>query len=156
MKTSNILKIAIPSAIIVGGLFLVNKVQDYKKVIDQMIIDIYQIKKLRTSNARFYFDIDLSIKNPTNIDFSISTFGLIKIKKITLFYKNTEIGSANSEMTEFSLPKNGVTIIKNITIELLLVNLINEFFEKGLDTNPNNYSAVIEIEALNNTYTITQ
>lgn len=156
MKTSNFLKIAIPSAIIVGGLFAFNKAKDYKKVIDEMIIDIYQIKNLRSKNARVYFDVDLSVKNPTDIDFTISSFGLLKIKKITLFYKGNEIGSANSELTSFALPKNDTVIIKNIPVEIILINVINQYFTQGFDTDAKNYTAVIEIEALNQTFVITQ
>lgn len=133
-------------------LFAFKKKSDYSKVIEQMTFFIRSIRNLRMKNAKIYVDFDLEFFNPTEFDFDVFTAGMIKLKRINLFHtaagKTTKIGTALSDLTSFSLPAKSNFTVSNITIELLLLNVANQFLNEGLDTNINNYHVTIEIEAL--------
>ena len=79
---------------------------------------------------------------------------MIKVKQIKLFYKNALIGSAFSNATKFELPAKSEFVITGVTLELLYLDIINQFLGSGIDTNVNNYQVHTIIEALGKTWII--
>jgi hypothetical protein len=139
-------------------LFALKKKSDFTKVIENMIITIPNIRNLRLRGDKILATIDLSFHNPTEYDMTILTAGLIKLKQIGLFYKGKPIGTAitTSDLMSFELPAQKSFLVKNITVELLYLTLINQWLTSGLDTDVKNYKVHIVLEALGKTWIIEQ
>ena len=137
-------------------LFAFKKKSDYSKVIQEMKLDVRNVRNLRTRNAKLYVDIDLGLHNPTVYDFDPYTAGVIKVKQIKLFHNKKELGNAFSDITEISLPAKSNFLITNIQVELLFLNIIDELLNGTLDSNMQNYQVHIYIEALGKTWIVEQ
>lgn len=135
-------------------LFAFKKKKDFSKVLEQMTIDMRSIRNLRQSNGKVYFNFDLGFHNPTEYDLILYTAGLIKLRKIEVYYGNKLFGSTTSEVTKFELPAKSNYLISNIQTELLLLNVVKQFLSGGLDTNPDSYKIQITVEALGKTWII--
>ena len=135
-------------------LFAFKKKADFTKVIEKMTFDLRKIRQLHTSNGKFYFDFDLGFHNPTEYDMTLYTAGLIKLKKIAVSYKGKLLGATTSEVTKFELPAKSNYLVTDIKAELLLLNVVSQFLNGGIDTNIENYQIQITIEALGKTWII--
>lgn len=155
MEGKTILKV-LGGAAIVSTLFAFKKKNDFSKVMEQMTMDIRNIHKLRTSGGKLYMNVDIGFHNPTNYDMTIITAGMIKVKKIQLLYKKVVIGNAYSNTTEFELPAKSNYLITDIQVELLFLNIIDQFLKGGLDSNVDNYQIHTTIEALGKTWVVEQ
>jgi hypothetical protein len=162
MQGSTILKV-LGGAAVVTTLFAFKKKGDFSKVIEQMTMDIRNIRNLKpknlfSPNAGVSVDIDIAFHNPTQYDMTAYTAGTIDIQKIQVFYKGTLLGNAVSKAGEnkFELPAYGNYLIPNITVDLLLLNIVNQFMNGGLDTNVDNYKVVITVQALGKTWIVEQ
>ena len=143
---------------ILGGLaltstlFAFKKRNDFAKVIESMTYDIRNIRNLRLRSGKLFLNLDLGFHNQTDLDMTIYTAGLIKLKSIKLFYKGKEMGSTIIDAAQFELPAKSNYLIENIEIELLLLNFVNQMLNFGLDTEVKNYSLELTIQALNKTW----
>lgn len=155
MEGKTILKV-LGGAAVLTTLFAFKKKADFAKVMEQMTIDIRNVRKLRMSGGKLYMDIDLGFHNPTNYDMVILTAGTIKLKQISLSYKGKLIGNAFSSSTEFELPAKSNYLVSNIQVELLFLNIIEQFMKTGLDNNIDNYQIKIVVEALGKSWIIEQ
>jgi hypothetical protein len=138
-------------------LFGLKKKNDFSKVIEQMKIYVKNIRNIRMNGVKVLVDIDLELQNPTKYDMTIYTAGIFTLKKIELFYKKALIGNAISKKGEdtFSLPANGTYTITGVTVELILLNIADQYL-KGMDSNMANYTANIYVEAFGKTWIIEQ
>ena len=141
---------------VVSTLFAFKKKGDFSKVMEEMTLDIRNSRNLRLRGDKILTTIDLGFHNPTDYDMTILTAGLIKLKAITLFYKGKQIGTALPSIVEFELPAKSNFLVTDISIELLYLNLINQWLTTGLDMNVDNYQVHIAIEALGKTWVIEQ
>lgn len=155
METKTILKV-LGGAAVVSTLFAFKKKNDFSKVIEQMTMDIRNIRKMRMSQGKLYLDIDIGFHNPTDYDMTIFTAGMIKLKQIKLMYKGVVIGNAFSSKTEFELPAKSNYLVTDIQVELLFLNIIDQFLKGGLDSNVNNYQIHTTIEALGKNWVVEQ
>lgn len=128
-------------------LFAFKKKRDYTEVIDKMTIDLHDLSKLRSSQGKFFMNASISFHNNTPYDFDVYTAGLIKLKKMTLKYKNQVIGNAYSDLTSFSLPANSNVVVSNIQLEIVALNLAILWLENGIDLNLSNYQFDVTVEA---------
>lgn len=156
MSQDNTLLKAIGIGALTLTLFAFKKKSDYSKVIEKMTLDVRNVRNLRTKNGKMYLDIDLGLHNPTEYDFEPYTAGMIKVKQIKLFHKGKELGNAYSDIAEISLPAKSNFLITNIQIELLFLNIIEQFLNGQLDLNMENYRVHIYIEALGKTWIVEQ
>lgn len=154
MENNSIIKGTIATLAIGGTLLFLKKKSDFSKVIQQMTIDVRNIRNLRMKGTKLYMDIDIAFTNPTQYNMVAYTAGMIKVKQIKLFYKNALIGSAFSNATKFELPAKSEFVITGVTLELLYLDIINQFLGSGIDTNVNNYQVHTIIEALGKTWII--
>jgi hypothetical protein len=146
---------AIGIAALAIGLFSFKKYIDYSTVINQMQFFVDKIKNLRQKSGKFYFDFDLVFFNPTDIDFMLETAGLIKIKQIDVFYKGKKLGTATSDVSQIYLPAKTGYRIKDITIELLLLDLIGTM-STGFTFDTKDFLAQVTVEALGKTFIVDQ
>lgn len=155
MEGKTILKV-LGGAAVVSTLFAFKKKSDFSKVIEQMTMDVRNVHKLRTSGGKLYMTVDIGFHNPTKYDMTIFTAGVIKVKRIQLFYKKILIGNAYSSLQEFELPANSNYLITDIQVELLLLNIVDQFLKGGLDSNVDNYQIHTTVEALGKTWVVEQ
>lgn len=155
MEGKTILKV-IGGAAVISTLFAFKKKGDFSKVLEQMTMDIRNVRKLRMNNGKLYMDIDIGFHNPTQYDMTIFTAGMIKVKQIKLLYKGVLIGNAFSSKTEFSLPAKSNYLITDIQVELLFLNIIDQFLKGGLDSNVDNYQIHTIVEALGKNWVVEQ
>jgi hypothetical protein len=155
MESKTILKV-VGGALLLTGLLAVKKKSDFSKVLEQMTINIKNIRNLRLSGSKLFLNLDLLFGNPTPYDMSVSTAGLIKLKEISVFYKQKLIGTAISEKTQFELKAKSSYLISNVKVELLYLNLINQWLTTGLDSDAKNYQVHITVEALGKSWVIEQ
>lgn len=149
--------VLIGSAAALVGLFGFKKKNDFSKVIEAMKIDVRNIRNVRMDGAKLLVDIDLGLQNPTKYDMTIYTAGLFTLKKIELLYKKVLIGNAKSMNGEdtFALPAYGEYVITGITVEIILLNIASQYLN-GMDTNMNNYSANLYVDAFGKTWIVEQ
>ncbi len=162
MQGSTILK-WVGGAAVVSTLFAFKKKGDFSKVLEQMTMDIRNIRNLRVRDlfsptSRAMIDVDIAFHNPTKYDMTAYTAGLIVVKEIQLFYKGVLIGNAlsSSGQDKFELPANGNYLITGITINLSINNIVSQFLSGGLDTNVDNYKIHTFVEALGKTWVVEQ
>ncbi len=135
-------------------LFAFKKKDDYTKVIENMTWDVHDIRKLRTKNGKIYCDIDISFHNNTQYNFELETAGLIKLKQIAVFHNGKLFGNAFSQASSLSLPAYSSFRMTDIQIEIEMLGLIADILANGLDTNVENYTTRITVDALGQTFVI--
>jgi hypothetical protein len=155
MEGKTILKV-LGGAAVLSTLFAFKKKNDFSKVMEAMTIDVRNIRKLRLSGGKMYVNIDLGFHNPTQYDMVILTAGTIKVTQISLLYKGVLIGNAYSSKTEFELPAKSNYLITDIAVELLFLNIIDQYMKGGLDANMDNYQIHTVVEALGKSWIIEQ
>ncbi|MBB1195070.1 hypothetical protein DNC80_15500 [Flavobacterium sp. SOK18b] len=155
MEGNTILKI-LGGAAVVSTLFAFKKKGDFSKVIESMTMDIRSIRNLRLRSGKVWLDCDIGFHNPTEYDMNIYTAGVIKLKQIKLMYKGVVIGNAYSNKDEFELPAKSNYLITDINVELLFLNIIDQFLKGGLDSNVDNYQIHTIVEALGKNWVIEQ
>lgn len=138
------------------------KINDYSKVIESMQIylrnfNLKSIKATWTKDQLFIsFQLDVVFFNPTEIDFSFDTAGLIEVKKIELLYKGSKIGEANSTVSAIYLPPKTAYALEAVPFTVAVNNAIAAWAEKGIDTNLANYSIVVHVYAVGRTFIVEQ
>ncbi|SDZ90538.1 hypothetical protein SAMN05443667_101239 [Flavobacterium gillisiae] len=157
MEGATILKV-LGGAAVVTTLFAFKKKSDFSKVMEQMTMDIRNIRNLRLKSGRLFLDIDVAFHNPTQYDMTVYTAGMIKVKQIKLFYKNVLIGNALSTAGKdaFELPAKSNYLITGITVELLFLTIIDQFLKGGLDSNVDNYQIHTVVDALGKSWIVEQ
>jgi hypothetical protein len=155
MEGKTILKV-LGGAAIVSTLFAFKKKNDFSKVIVQMTMDVRNIHKLRISGGKVYMVVDIGFHNPTDYDMTILTAGMIAVKRIQLLYKKVVIGHAYSNTTKFELPAKSNYLITDVQVELLLLNIVDQFLKGGLDSNVDNYQIHTTVEALGKSWVVEQ
>lgn len=155
MEGTTILKV-LGGAVVVSTLFAFKKKSDFSKVMEQMTMDIRDVRNLRFKSKKLYLDVDLGFHNPTEYDMTIYTAGLIKLKQIQLLYKGTPIGNAFSSKDQFELPAKGNYLVTNVQVELLFLNIVDQFLKGGLDSNVDHYQIHTVVEALGKSWVIEQ
>ena len=157
MEGKTVLKV-LGGAAVLSTLFAFKKKGDFSKVMEQMTMDIRNIRNLRTRSGRLFVNIDIGFHNPTQYDMTVFTAGMIVVKEIKLFYKKTLLGIAISPQgnDKFELPAKSNFLIENIEVELKFLNIVDQFLKGGLDSNVDNYQIHTTVEALGKTWLIEQ
>lgn len=143
---------------IVVGIFAFKKKTDYTKVIENMTWNIFDIRNLRTAMAggkwKLFFDMDITFHNNTKYEFDFDTAGYIYLRRIVVNHNGTPLGEATSNTTKIFLPPFGHYTVTGIQVEVSILDALNDIAQNGLDTNPDNYSAQFQIDALGQTFFI--
>lgn len=155
MEGKTILKV-LGGAAVVSTLFAFKKKADYSKVIEQMTMDIRNVRKFQVNSGKVYVIIDLAFHNPTDYDLTVFTAGMIKLKEIKLSYKGTVLGTAFTNKMEFELPAKSNYVISDIDVEVLFFNIFAQFFNGGFDSNEDNYKIQTTLEALGKNWVVEQ
>lgn len=160
MNTTSKIAIGAGGALVLIGAWAYKKKTAFDEVITQMTMDISNIHNLHNKGLKAFFDCDITFKNNTNTEFSITGAGLIFLKRISVYHldkgKKNLLGNAFSNTQQFSLPAKGQQIITGVSVELLSLNLLNQLLGGTLDGNPANYTFEVELVALGKTFIIEQ
>ncbi|MFL0124533.1 hypothetical protein V2590_07590, partial [Tenacibaculum maritimum] len=99
--------------------------------------------------------LDFTIRNPTNFDFGIKTFQLLKITEIQFFNTNNNsyIGSAKMNISNIVILKKQSIEIKNISIKTPINKLLNnlDVFSGNLE----NIKIVLVFDSLGKQFKLT-
>lgn len=132
-------------------LFGYNKAKKLIAIFDKMTIEPDDISEFDFNWQKITFKIDVLLTNPTADSFDVSGYGLAKLKKLNVFYKNVFLASTNNfVITDISIPANDKLIIHKIPIEVppkfLLENpaLVTDLIE-NFDVNDFTTTAVLDI-----------
>ncbi len=136
------------------GLFSFKVYKDYSTVIEKLNFFMSKIRNLHLKNGKFFFNFDLVLHNPTDIDFSFDTAGYISIKQIDVFYSNKLLGRAYSSATKIELPAKSYFRITDIEVEVIPLGLLGSLSSILEDTSK--FKAQVTIDALGTTYIVDQ
>jgi len=128
--------------------------KDYSTVIEKMTFFMSKIRNLRMRNGKFFFNFDLVLHNPTDIDFSFDTAGFIKVKQIDVFYEDKLLGRAFSDATKIELPAKSYFRITDIEVEVIPLGLLGSL--STIIEDQSKFRAQVTIDALGTTYIVDQ
>jgi hypothetical protein len=129
-------KIAITAGIVLVGSFLASKAYKYKKIADQLTIDVvgfrvhrfigkvYQLLKFQVELA-----IDIKFTNPTSYDIKLA------IPSVKIFFDNVMIGQTVPNLQEKTIKGGDITTINNILLQVPVKKLIGLGIGKEIFTN---------------------
>jgi hypothetical protein len=129
-------KIAITAGIVLVGGFLASKAYKYKKIADQLTIDvvgfrvhnfigkIYQLLKFQVELA-----IDIKFTNPTSYDINLA------IPSVRIFFDGVMIGQTVPNLQEKTIRGGDITTINNILLQVPVKKLIGLGIGKEIFTN---------------------
>ena len=145
----------IASGLFVGGLVAIgyHKAKSLKAIFDKMTIEPTGIRNLNFGLVYFTFDLDFTIKNPTQETFSVSGASVATLKRILVYRKTHFLGMAEINLDAIEIPANGELTIKNIPFSIATENVIKNILTKeSLDVDELTIMAVIDV--LGNEYII--
>jgi len=129
-------------------------------VFTNMRIKPVGIRNVRIQSGFLRFNLDLELFNPSNENLDISGFGIINLSRIFMYYKDTKLGESNINLSNIQIQNNQSLTLKNIPIEIGLLNLIGILPEipniiNELSTMKlNSFLMKVELDALGEYYTI--
>lgn len=157
------MKISTSQKVVLGLSFLAllgaygkKKYDDYSDVIKALSFKISDISNVNIKGLSLFFDIAIKFHNPTNNDFYLNGLGFISIKKVKVFRKGVFVGEANSDVTKIEIPAFGFTTLEGITIETKYLTFLSELSNLASLTEIKDYTLIIFVEALGQTYEIEQ
>jgi len=146
-------KVLLVGSLLVSGLVVFGKsvLKKYETGIKQLKFNINNIKNIKISNSTLAANVQLNITNPTSLDFTTNTNGLVKLERLDFYNKNTFIGIAKPNISSISIPKNSTTISPYIPVT---IPLTWQTFGAALQIVNNSQNIVVKpvIEVFNKTY----
>lgn len=130
------------------------KYSDYSAVINKITFFMSKIRNVKRRNGKGYFDFDLVLHNPTDIDFSFDTAGYITVKQIDVLHDGRLLGTAYSNATRIQLPPKSSFRITDIQIEVVLLGVLGQL--AAIVQDQSKLTAQITIDALGTTYIMEQ
>ncbi|WP_044398797.1 hypothetical protein [Lacinutrix sp. Hel_I_90] len=104
-------------ASITSLIFARKKVQDVKAIAEKLTFGIDRINKVDFKNGGVVINVDILLKNNSNINFELSTGTLLSLKKVQVFtVSGYQIAEAQKELNNISLLANNATLIPNVEI----------------------------------------
>lgn len=164
MTTSKKIYIGVGIAVVLIALFgykwFTRKTEAATIIFKNLSIKPVGIRNLSLQNTFLKFNLDIELFNSTNESLEIDTLGLATISRLTFYYKNNYVGQSVGNIEQFVINENSSTIIRNIPVEINLINaldLLPEFINNGLPTMQtlfDNLKVNTTISAFGETYTI--
>lgn len=151
----------IKKILLIGGaglaalsVFGAKKALDVKGVVEQLEISLARISswpEIYFPNVRL--SIDVLITNPTQVPLDISTGGLIKITKISVYNRAGKlVGEAQLGLDSISVPPMGSTALKDVKIQGPINSVLGAITSGS--TNKDDFIILAHINALGKEFTI--
>ena len=109
------------------GCYSIKKYQAAVAIIKQLMVVPKNIKDVKVDFDKISFTFDLQLINNTQYDLGFTTGSVIGITRVKVF---TEVGvmlaDIDTDISAIELPANGAYLIKNITMEIPIVTMLNE------------------------------
>ena len=97
--------------------------------------------------------INLAIINPTGIPLDVNTGGLVTLKRVRIYNREGRLTAvATPNLSNISIPALGETLLRNVTIESNVLNLLNTLLLAS--TDPRDYTVESDIEVVGQTFTL--
>ncbi len=162
-STKNILiASSVAVALVAFGIFrwAKNKQEQTITVFSNLRITPKGIRNVRIANSFLRFNIDLELFNPSNENLYISGYGVVNISRLILYYKQTKLGESNVYLSDIQIQNNRALLLKNIPIEISILNLLSmlpeilDMINELSSMNLNSFLMKVEMNALGEYYTI--
>lgn len=151
--TKKILLIA-GGALVVSSIVGFQKVTKIKEIFDEMDIVPDIVKNFDINlKGRIRFDLDIKLINKSNEDLYVTGVGLVTLKQIILFYKDTYLATVDVNIGEIEIPAKSEFYLRKIPIEVDGVNVLQNI-RSLIDFNINNLATTGIINAMGNDYEI--
>lgn len=140
-----------------GLLYGYIKTNNSLKAIKQLKTKISRIHGIDVSLKNLKLNLDFALQNLTNTNINISSFGLINIKEIRFYNKQTNsfIGSATSVINGIEIPAKTIFYLKNIQTEIPVLGLLSNLSLFTAGNPEENLKIVLLVEALGKEYQLT-
>lgn len=152
-------KIAIAAGLlaIVGATYQygVRKANQLKDIAENMTISVKWISKVIPTLTNISFNLDLELKNNSVYDLSVSGFGMVKLTKIRIFYKNNFLGESFVNLSAITIPNRNSVILKKIPFSVSTKNILANIMTIS-DISTSNVTIEATISALGQEFTINQ
>lgn len=124
MKLKNILIVA---GLFVAGSFILvkKKVDELQATFDKMTMSLYLARNVRIGLKEIKFDLDIILKNNSNLDFFVSGSAVATLTRLQILYQNNIIGVAHVNISEIALPAYDSIVLKDIPIIISTSNFVN-------------------------------
>lgn len=135
-----------------AGYFLKRKVGNTLSVANNLEVSIESFKHLKLQNNGVQFQIDARIYNPTDIDLSVQSGGLLKLKQIDFYDQSGQpLGQSFPSVDSVEiLAKSGI-VLAGIPVTIPYADL-GGAIEAAMQ--PANLNYKLHFEALGKTFTI--
>lgn len=85
-------------------------------VFEKMEISPNKISGLKINLNDLNFNLDLLFRNPTIDDFSVTGFGVAKLKEVDVYYDGVYLATSPINLTSISIPAQGSLIVHNVPV----------------------------------------
>ena len=156
MKTKTIV---IAASLAVAGLIAIGyaKVKTLTAVFDKMTSWVSGISNFKVASGQATFNLNVTIKNPTDTDFTVSGLYVAKVKRVLVYMQGQYLATATVNMDAIDIPAYSQKEISNIpfstSIENTLVTVLSSVLG-GQTLSLNNLTIVTVIEVLGQEYNI--
>lgn len=146
-------KLLIYAALMYGGYTLLSKKNQIEDLKGNLKIKPKNIRNLKFVPGAISLLTDINLTNNSDMDFSLNSFGTIKLTKITFFTSGGElIGTAYPNITNIQIGPHSNVLLPNVPATINTQNVGSLISQILL--NPGEYETVTEIEILGNKYII--
>lgn len=149
-------RIFIFSALALAGVavFGNKKFKEAEKVLEQLQLGIKTISNISLSWEKVKFDIELTLTNPTNINFGVTTTSKIFLKKIRVKTPDGKvIASGLTNIYEVNLPAKSTFVLPMVSIEAPLEGMLTQLLKEN---GTKNLKVELDIDAFGRKFTIAQ
>jgi hypothetical protein len=153
--------IALTASIAALSFYGYKKVKDYQFIFDNLVIKPFDVADINLrglslnnifggGTTMVKFKLKLKIKNPTDINLTANTLGLITINRVFISDNlNQIIATADVNRSEISIPANNEIISNWLSLELPLENIVGSLINQ-FDPNQFKYKISINISGVGN------
>lgn len=149
-------RILVFSGLAIAGIavFGQKKFKEAEKVLEHLQLGIKSISNISLSWEQVKFDIEITLTNPTNINFGVTTTSKIYLKKIRIKTPDGKvIASGLTKIYEVNLPAKSTFVLPLVSIEAPLESVITQLLKED---GTKNLKVELDIDAFGRNFTIKQ
>ena len=117
----------------------------------QAVLEAMQIKVTKLSNFKpqfleLSFDLDITLTNPTGIDFSVSSKSVAVLKQIKVYRKGHYIGTATLNMVTIEIPAQSSIVIEKVPFRVATASVLKNLITiEGFSIDQLSIEATVDV-----------
>ena len=146
--------LAVGSALVVSALFAKKQVNNATNVVNNLTFKVAKINTINFAIGSIDINLDLTLTNNTNIDFSANTGKLLSLQKIDI-YTDTgiHVATATKQLYNIFLPAFGSATITDVQAQIPMTNLTSVAISL-IRNNPKKLEIKAHVNILGNNYIV--